>query len=121
MQAAYDVNNPNGTGRRPQGARVTFIFRLYRTLRPTTLDTANESGGILGAARSASASARTFIQDQILARLQSRPGERRVLVREVQCPLIIDAQEEIPEMRSSFTYVADGPAGQNFYIDQPFL
>ena len=115
MQAAFDINNPNGTGRRRQGERVLHIFRLYRKLAAPPLGEFTSDGGVLDTIRGGIRTAREFIRGSLL-----RPLQGRILEREVQVVLIAEGVEELPEVRSSLTYVADGVPGENVFIDVPF-
>ncbi|MEO8603374.1 MAG: hypothetical protein ABI629_12430 [bacterium] len=126
MQGAYDADNPNGTGRFPQGTRVTYLFRLYRKLTPPDLipdgaeAAAGGDRGILETIRSDVQAARAFLQSKILQPLQSSAHQGRVLVREIKVPLIIESRDEVPDVRSHFSYVRGGIPGENFFIDLPF-
>lgn len=126
MEAAFDVQNPNGTGRRKPGDRVVHIYRLYRKVPPggSSLGDLAGDGGILDTVRQGIRRVRQIIRDSTLAPLQGTGiGDQlqgRVLEREVQVVLVLDAFDEIPEVRSSFTYVSDGIPGENFFIDVPF-
>ena len=118
MQSAYDVERPNGSGRRVVGDRVTFVFRLYRLNRAPLAFApiaAPDSflGKVQGALRDARADVQWFQQQQKWLP-QYGPHVGRTLEKEYRFVMIVEEFARMPEVRSRFQYTQGG-----WFIDMP--
>lgn len=119
-QAAYDVDAPNGSARRPPGDRVISIFRLYRKVSAVQLAPAGGTpssfdlslGGIRSGIQGLREEVRGFTSKYLAPTIGPLAG--RILEKEFQFVLILERTEQATDLRTSFSYVRDG-----YFIDTP--
>ena len=114
LNSAFDPSRPNGSGRRPLGDRVIYVFRVYRKQVP--LELGDLGDGFLGDLRRGIRQARQVVQNVqgFLAPVNS-PLTGLILEREYKFTLILEGFEQTPEVRANFSYTND-----DFFIDKPF-
>ena len=88
------------------------VYRLYQKQGPFGVDapTSNSAiSAVINPLRQGIATARSFIREG-LGTLQGR-----LLIKEIHVPLIVEAFDKQPEVRTHFSYLQDG-----YFIDTPF-